>query len=1106
MSDNLTSGFIQSSVKKYKQRFFLNLLLRGVILFLAIGMGYFLLINLLEYFGWFGSTTRAIFFFSFIGLVGVAVTKWVIKPLYQFLNAENSITDEQAASDLGKLFPDVKDKLLNILQLGKVSSHNSQLTSASIRQKSAEIAHVPFEDAVDFRENRKYLRFIIPVLIVASLGFVLIPGVFTESPKRIVQFTKIFPKPAPFTFRLLEHNLHAFRNEDFELRFVVEGKELPEDVSILVEGQQIQLQTNEDGEYVYVFARLQHPVKFQLEGAGFMSSEYEIKVINKPLIGSLNARVSYPAYLGKKEERLANVGNLTVPEGTQIEWVVNCLYTDKVHLLMSSQNQPQILEASLGGGFAFSTLAKKSFAYKLKLLNDNAQSDGELDYSVTVVPDLAPKVSMMPVKDSSLFNYILLGGSIEDDHGFSSLKLFFKINKKGQNNPSQYAQVPIRFLKGNTFQNFYFSWGIDTLGLQPGDKLEYFAKVWDNDGVNGPKPATSQVFSLELPSEKSIKDDIKNKQSETAESLGNSHAQSKNLSKQLDQLQDKLKNKKELSWQDKKNLESLLDKQNDFKEKLEDLLKQNQMLNDKEEKFLPMNEELAEKTQQLQDLMKEILDDETLKLYEELKKLLEEKNNSADIKDLLEKLDNKQERFDKELERALEMFKQLKFEKELDMAIEQTDKLAKEQEQLAKQTPNENQNLENLQKEQKKLNEEFKELSEDFKKLDELNKSLQEKNEFDPEEAIQKSISEKQQNSSEQLNQNNRKAAQKQQKSASDQMQDLKQQLQTAQQSMEKETVEENVQDLRFLLENLLALSFEQETLMKEFKRINQTDPRYVHLLQREVKLKDDAKLVEDSLFALSKRVFQLKKFVTKEVGDMNDYIKESIDALKQRRPDISAGKQQFTMTSMNNLALMLSDILKQLQEQQQQMQKKPGGGQCKKPGGKSKNPSMSMSDLQKSLNQRIEQLKNGGKQGKEMSQELAKMIAEQQAIRKMLKEMEGKIMDPNGKQQLKELAKKMEETEKDMAFKQLSPQTIMRQNEIMTRLLESEKAQKEREFEENRESHTGKQELGRKYPPALDKYLKEKDKQIEMLKSTPPSLNPYYKEKVGQYFQKISE
>lgn len=1103
MANGLLSDSLYRSVKLYKKKFFLSLLLRGAILFIALGLAYFLFINVLENFGWFGSTIRAIFLFSFIGLVGITAFVWIGKPLYGFLYAENMIADEQAAQELGRIFPQVKDKLLNILQLTK-NSQGNLLAAASIRQKSAELSEVPFDTAVRLEENKKYLRYILPVIFIAAMGFIFLPELFTDSPRRILQFDRIFPKPAPFSFHLLSTDLKAYRNEDFVIKFKVEGNELPENVNIVLDGQKQLIEPKEQGDYEYTFSRIQKDITFQMEGAGFVSEEYVIELVNRPLIGSINARLVYPAYLEKRNEYLKNIGNLTVPEGTTISWDINCLYTDKIKVDLPNSS-PLMLEAGFSRGFTFSTTAKNSFDYTLKLLNNEAEADGVLEYKVGVIADAPPKINIMPIKDSTMYRYVLIGGSIEDDHGFSNLHLYYKVDRKGNPSTNRYRYFPIRFLEENNFQNFHFSWMVDSLDLKPGDKLEYFVKVWDNDGVNGPKPATSSFFSLELPSEKNIKDDIKNHQAETAQNLGNSYSQSKNISKELDQLQDKLKSKKELSWQDRKNLEDLLQKQGDLKSKLEDLQKQNQSLNEKEEKFSPLNEQLSEKTEQLQELMKQILDDETLKLYQELQKLLEEKNNSAEIKDLLDKIDNKQERFDKELERALEMFKQLKFEKELDKAIQQTDKLSKDQDQLSQKTPNEKQNLDELKNEQQKINENFNDLKEELKQLDELNKSLEQKNEYDPEESTQKSISEKQQNSLNQMQQGNRKGAQKQQKSASDQMQDLKEQLQSAQQQMEKETVDENIKDLRYLLENLLALSFEQETLMKEFKKINQTDPRYINLLQREIKLKDDAKMVEDSLFALGKRVFQLQKFVTKEVGDMNDYIKESIVSLKQRRPDISAGKQQFAMTSMNNLALMLSEVLKQLQEQQQ-MQNKPGGGQCKKPGGKSKAPSPSMSELQKQLNKKIEGLKNGGKQGKEFSQELAQMIASQQAIRKMMKEMESKTLDPNGKQQLKELAKKMEETEKELAFKQLSQQTIMRQTDIMTRLLESEKAQREREFEEKRESNQGNQDLSRQYPPALDKYLKEKEKQIEMLKSTPPSLNPYYKEKVGQYFQKISE
>lgn len=1105
MAEEFVPDSLYRSVKAYKKRFFLNLFLKGLIFFLAIGLGYFLLISLLEYYGWFGTTVRAVFLFSFVGVVGVASFFLWLKPLYDLWNAEQVLSDEKAALALGRIFPQVKDKLVNVLQLRNESTSNL-LAAASIRQKSMELQDIPFEQAVDFRENTKYLKYILPILLLGGLGPILLPGLLTESPSRIVRFSTFFSKPAPFSFVLETKDLRIYRNEELKISLRMEGKELPQQVNLVLDGAMFPLEKNNKGAYEYVFSGMESDFSFQFEGAGFYSEPFEVKFINKPLIGGINAKLVYPKYLNRKSEYQQNVGNLDVPEGTSIQWDVNCSYTDRIRLQLDKQ-APTVLEAGLLKGFAFSTTAKQSFDYKLKLLNAESEADGQLEYRVNVVPDGAPRISILPTKDSSLFTYLLIAGSIEDDYGFSALQLFYQVRRKGsQQHTGTYRHFSVPFSKQNNYQNFFLNWPLDSLHLQSGDKLEYFVKVWDNDGVNGAKSASSAFYNLEMPSEKSIAEEIKNQQAETAQNLSNSHSQSKSLSKQLDKLQNNLKNKKELSWQDRKNLEDLLQKQNDLKSKLENLQKQNQNSNEKEEKFQQLNEQLAEKSAQLEELMKDILDDETLKLYEELQKLLEEKNNSPEIKELLEKLEPKQERFDKELERALEMFKQLKFEKELDKAIQQIDKLSKEQEQLSQKSPDEKQNLDNLKNEQQQQNEKFDDLKKDLKELDELNKSLEQKNEFDPEDATQKSISEKQQNSQNQLQQGNRKGAQKQQKSAAEQMKDLQKEMQAAKNSMEKEEVDENIQDLRNILENLLALSFEQETLMKEFKKINQTDPRYIALLQREVKLKDDAKVVEDSLFALGKRVFQISKFITKEVGDMNDYIHESIAALKQRRPDISAGKQQFAMTSMNNLALLLSDVLKQLQEQQQQMKNKPGGGQCKKPG-KNKPGGQSMSELQKSLNKRIEALKGSGKQGKELSQELAKMIAEQQAIRKMVKEAEGKGgMDPNGKQQLKDLAKKMEENERDLAFKQLSQQTIMRQNDIVTRLLESEKAQREREFEENRESKTGNQETERQYPPALQKYLKEKERQIEMLKSTPPSLNPYYKEKVGQYFQKISE
>ena len=157
---------------------------------------------------------------------------------------------------------------------------------------------------------------------------------------------------------------------------------------------------------------------------------------------------------------------------------------------------------------------------------------------------------------------------------------------------------------------------------------------------------------------------------------------------------------------------------------------------------------------------------------------------------------------------------------------------------------------------------------------------------------------------------------------------------------------------------------------------------------------------------------------------------------------------------------------------------------------------------------------KNGNKPGNKpgmmgktgMSQELAQMAAQQAAIRQELQKMADQInKDGKGAGSLGKLAEKMEETETDLVNKMLSQETIMRQEEILTRLLESEKAEKEREMDEKRQSNEAKNEnFGN--PNEFFEYNMLKQKETELLKTVPPSLNPFFKIKVNQYFNNFEK
>jgi hypothetical protein len=188
-----------------------------------------------------------------------------------------------------------------------------------------------------------------------------------------------------------------------------------------------------------------------------------------------------------------------------------------------------------------------------------------------------------------------------------------------------------------------------------------------------------------------------------------------------------------------------------------------------------------------------------------------------------------------------------------------------------------------------------------------------------------------------------------------------------------------------------------------------------------------------------------------------------------------------------------------------------PGSGNCEKPGGKGQGkPKLGdMGKMQKALSKRLEELQKGmnpgGKAGPGrfgMSEQLARTAAEQGAIRRELERI-GQEMNKDGSgngNQLKEIAKDMEETEKDIVNMEITRQTLERQQDILTRLLESEKAERERE-QDNKRKSTEAQSYGLSAPENFFEYQKAKAREVELLRTVSPSLKPYYRNKVNEYF-----
>ncbi len=1100
---DLLIGKMDEFIRKY----YLNKLLRGLIFLGAALFFSYLIITFSEYYGHFNTFFRSAIFYGFI-LLNLSLFGWLVAPaLLAYLHLGKMISHDHAAEIIGRYFQNVQDKLLNTLQLRKIADQNPEhklLIEASINQKIAELKPVTFSAAVKINENKRFLKWVlIPLLLIITVAFVA-PSIIHDGTERIIKHDQYFAPKAPFNWHILNRSLSVVQGEDLKLNLKLTGNEFPESVYLETGKNSFKLDKENLSSFYHTFSNIQNNIRFRLTGGDFSSQEFEIKVNPKPSLLHLDARLVYPSYLHKSAENINNAGDLTLPEGTIVEWE---LHTENASEVLFSLNQKKTLITSDNELFKHQEKLLKSGSYAVKPINNFVSSADSAAYRISVVPDLPPVISTEQKADSVSSKAFYFNGKIQDDYGFSALTFHYSVHNAASPQKNKTYSLPVKADLGKTSSTFFYFWSIKEASLNPGDELSYYFEVGDNDGVNGPKHSRTPEQTLRIPTETE-----QNKQLDAGtQSVKNKMQSAIKLSAEVERDAQKLNrlllDKKTLSFDEKKQVEDLLQKRRELEDLVKDIQKENEQNLYNRQETKQQNKEILEKQKQINDLFKNVLDEKTKELLKSLEQMLQQNQKDETREDVSKmQMDNKS--LQKELDRMLELYKQLEFDQKLNENINQLDKLAEKQQQLAEKSAQKQQQTDQLKQEQEAIKKDFQELGKSLKELEQKNEALENKNNFETPKAEQKETEQQMDKSEENLDKNNKpKAAQAQQQAAS-QMQKMSAKMQQMQQEGEEKEAQVNVQQLRSILKNLVTSSFNQEKVMQTFKQLSPSDPDYVNQTQQQQNIKDNLKTVEDSLFALSKRVPQIEATVNKEITAINTNIDQAIANLGERHTAEANRDQQFAMTSMNNLALMLNDALDHLQN----MMKNAKSG-----SGKQKQPSMQqLSQMQQELNKNMQkarqQMQQQGNQGQPsqpqngMSEQMAKMARQQEMIRRALQNInqqenkDGK----NGLGNLGDIAKQMEQTESDLVNKKIQNETLIRQQKIQTRLLEAEKAEQEREQDQKRESQVGKN-TAPGYQKALQSYQQLKNKQTEQLITIPPDVNMFYKSKIKTYFNEIN-
>ncbi|WP_299114894.1 DUF4175 family protein [uncultured Winogradskyella sp.] len=946
---------IKNKLQEFIKKYYTNELLKGAILFFAIGLLYFMVTLFVEYMLWLNPTARTILFWAFITVELGLFIKFIAIPLAHLFNLRKGINYETASKLIGNHFPEVNDKLLNILQLNQ-NPTQSDLLIASIEQKSQELQPISFKSAINFKSNTKYLKYAaIPIII---LLFSYVTGKinwFSDSYERVVNYQTAYEPPAPFQFFVLNESLQAIEGKDFKLNVSTAGDVIPDNAQIQFNGQSYYLQQLAPGEFQYTFNLPKENIEFTLTANDVSSKTYQIEVVNTPNLVNFEMVLDYPSYTRKQDEVLKSTGSAVIPEGTKVTWKALTKSTSEVNIyahdtLRFTQNED--------GGFEATKRLYRNYNYSISTSNDNLKDYENLAYSISVVKDLSPELDIKVQKDSIDLQSLYFYGQASDDFGLTKLNLVYYPVDDETNKVIE----PVSVSKSN-FSEFVSAFP-NQFNLEEGVSYQLYFEVFDNDVIHNYKRTKSSVFSYRKRTKEEEEQKQLQEQNETIKDIGKTFEKLQEQDKKLEEFSKTQKEKQQLNFNDKKKFEDFLKRQKqqeqlmkNFNKKLQDNLEEFQ----EEKKEDQFKEDLKERLKENEEQLKK--DEKLLEELEELK----DKINKEEFTQKLEELAKQNKNKKRSMKQLLELTKRFYVMKKTEKIANQLDELSKKQEELS------NKEKENTKEKQEELNKEFEKLQKDIEDLKQEDRRLQKPmkvpvDEFledgvkfdqkEAKEALEKKEQSEEKQKPQEAQEQQEKAQEKQKKAAKK----MKQMSEKMKQMMSGgggggNQMAEDIDTLRQILENLLLYSFDQEELMNTFDAIDINNNKYGKYIIEQSNLREHFEHIDDSLFALSLRQPKISEKVNSQITEVYFNIDKALGQLTENRLYQGVSSQQYAITASNELASFLSDVLDNME---MSMNPSPGSGG----GGGQQLPDIIMS--QEELNKQMEEGVKKSEEGKE--------------------------------------------------------------------------------------------------------------------------------------------
>ncbi|MDZ7362071.1 MAG: DUF4175 domain-containing protein [candidate division KSB1 bacterium] len=1091
----------------------------GIFLILAAALG--IVLPMLANFAAPSSGMR--WLLSGFGLLAFLFLMWrfVLQSPLSWLLRPNFPSEIDLALRVGRSQPEVKDRFANALQVFHETAPDSQngaitrqLAVVALHEAYQTVEPIIFSHIIDRATPKRRLTAAVLAIIIAVAVWAVAPN-FMAQGAAILFAPYRTPKALALQFEVQPGDAEIIKGQS--LRVVARMNRLGAETAQL-EWRQTDGRVTEQAamaraasgavsQFVHTLENIREPLVYRIHLDGGNSRWYNVNVIEPPMARSLRVTVKFPTYTGRQPLELdENVGDILALPGSTVSVRVTPNKPIENASLVFSYGEVMPLAAA-GDDFRGEFIVRRQGTYQIALKDQKGLANADaIQYRLELETDQAPAVQLtFPGRDADLDESMRMPLVIEgeDDYGFSKLQIVYEILEGGAAEGKRSAMaVSISNKNSRAFREQPI-WDLSPLNLLPEDVVRYYAEVFDNDVISGPKSGRSQTFHLRFPSIYEMYQEIASAQEEASQDLQGMYEQAKKTKEEIDKLAQEMKKDPHLNWEQKQKLAETAGATQKMQEQVRQLQEKLQEMIDTMERNDLLSAQTLEKYMELQKLLQEMKSPELQKALEEMQKAMQ----NLDPEKLQEAMKNfqfSQEEFLKSLERTINLLKQVRAEQQLDEAIKKTEDLLQRQQEVnqeAARNPSP-EKREELAEKETGMKQDAQSLE---KALGDLNKLMQQLQQHGPAEKIESAaqmmnspdLAGEMQQMANRMQQGNMSQAQQSGQRIAGTLQQMQQALLGAQKEMRDSNRREVMQALQRSSSDLVQLSKQQEQLLKQSAGMSSSSPQLNQAADRQQELISGLQRAGEQLFQLSQKSFAVTPDIARAMGKAMNEMQAARNELEQRNGQSAAERQGQAMQALDQAVAGLRQSMQQ------------GAGMSMAMGFEQfMQRMMGLSGKQQGINQETQGLGEQGMEAMQRQAAMARLAAEQAAVKKSLEQLmqefgqRGEILG-----RLDQTAKDMEEVVKALQQNRADRQTIERQQQILSRLLDAQRSMRERDLSKERQAQTGKNYRAVD-PGRLPADLGEKKSRLyeDLMRALRENYTRDYKDLIQRYFDALTK